>query len=129
MDLIDFLLVVVCMAVAWWSGFKTAEWFHIRAAMSLFQRLGISQQQLERAQQELTQQLQDELEEDEDTVAITVEQHDGVLYAYAKENGQFLAQAVNREDILKIVTERLKNRKITITPQDGGDLLLKSHTS
>jgi hypothetical protein len=41
---------------------------------------------------------------------IEVEQQNGVFYLYAKDNGQFLAQAPSLDEALKIVEQRFPNQ-------------------
>lgn len=57
-------------------------------------------------------------------IAITVEQHDGQLYAYRKDTSEFLAQAPNLEQLKTVIGLQLKHSvRLIIADEDGADLV------
>jgi hypothetical protein len=65
----------------------------------------------------------DYLDEDvssETEIAITVEQLNGNLYAYTKENPKFIAQGRNREELITALGQKLNDATILISEGDEG---------
>ena len=62
-------------------------------------------------------------ENDLEQVAIKIEQHNGFLYAFRKDNDQFLGQGETKEDLVVRMGEKLRNVNLTISPEDGAALL------
>jgi hypothetical protein len=58
---------------------------------------------------------------------ITLEQHQGVLYAYRKDNQQFLGQGADREGLIDSISKRMDNVRLIIDQADGADLLQKNN--
>lgn len=57
-------------------------------------------------------------------IVITVEQHDGQLYAYRKDTSEFLAQAPNLEQLKTVIGLQLKHSvRLIIADEDGADLV------
>jgi hypothetical protein len=50
-----------------------------------------------------------------------------VLYAYRKDDQQFLGQGTDREGLIASVTKRLQGVRLKISDQDGADLLQKNN--
>ncbi len=60
-----------------------------------------------------------------DPLEITIEQHQGVLYAYRKDTQQFLGQGTDREGLIDSISKRMTNVRLIIDQEDGADLLRK----
>jgi hypothetical protein len=58
-------------------------------------------------------------------VAITVDDVDGTLYAYTKENPRFIAQGPNREALIISLGLALVNATILITEGDAGFAIMQ----
>jgi hypothetical protein len=59
---------------------------------------------------------------------VTIEQHQGVLYAYRKDNKQFLGQGTDREGLIDSISKRMTDVRLIIDTADGADLLQKNNT-
>jgi hypothetical protein len=59
---------------------------------------------------------------------VTIEQHQGVLYAYRKDNQQFLGQGTDREGLIDSISKRMTDVRLIIDSQDGADLLRKNNS-
>jgi hypothetical protein len=51
-----------------------------------------------------------------------------VLYAYRKDNQQFLGQGTDREGLIDSISKRMTDVRLIIDSQDGADLLRKNNT-
>jgi hypothetical protein len=58
---------------------------------------------------------------------VTIEQHQGVLYAYRKDNQQFLGQGTDRQGLVDSISKRMTDVRLIIDQQDGADLLQKNN--
>jgi hypothetical protein len=56
---------------------------------------------------------------------VTIEQHQGVLYAYRKDNQQFLGQGTDQQGLVDSISKRMTDVRLIIDTQDGADLLRK----
>ena len=63
------------------------------------------------------QQLEDE-EESEDIIRLTIEKHGDTLFAYHKDSSQFIAQALNREELELKLAELFPGKKFGVTPKN-----------
>jgi hypothetical protein len=61
-------------------------------------------------------------------VEVTIEQHQGVLYAYRKADSQFLGQGTDRDTLVSSITNRLQGVRLKISDSDGADLLQKRNS-
>jgi hypothetical protein len=57
---------------------------------------------------------------DTKNIAITIEQENGILFAYSKENPKFLAQGKTAEELLQNIGNRFIDVNITIGEHDKG---------
>jgi hypothetical protein len=59
---------------------------------------------------------------------ITLEQHQGVIYAYRKDTQQFLGQGTDQQGLIDSISKRMTDVRLIIDQQDGADLLRKNNT-
>jgi molybdopterin converting factor small subunit len=106
---------VSCFVLGW----VISHWYCIRTFGDILDYFGITVDDLENMN--LEELLVDQEEEsDENEVAITVEQVNGQLFAYTKENPRFLAQGRNREELITALGEKLSDVTILISEGDEG---------
>jgi hypothetical protein len=72
--------------------------------------------------------IEDPEEEELPTIEVKLEQHQGQIYAFHKGTNEFLGQGTSREDLIDHISKRMKNVKLTISQDDGADLLQKNNT-
>jgi hypothetical protein len=61
-------------------------------------------------------------------VEITLEQHQGVIYAYRKDTQQFLGQGTDRQGLIDSISKRMTDVRLIIDNADGADLLRKNNS-
>jgi hypothetical protein len=59
---------------------------------------------------------------------VTIEQHQGVLYAYRKDTKQFLGQGTDQAGLIDSISKRMTDVRLIIDSADGADLLQKNNT-
>jgi hypothetical protein len=59
---------------------------------------------------------------------ITLEQHQGVIYAYRKDTKQFLGQGQDSQTLIERLNQNLTPCKVVVAKEDGADLLQKNNT-
>ena len=57
------------------------------------------------------------------TLEVRIEQHQGVLYAYRKDDDHFLGQGPDREQLIDRLKENLTNVRLIIREEDGAELI------
>ena len=106
---------VSCFVLGW----VISHWHCIRTFGDILDYFGITVEDLENMNlEELL--VEKEEESDENEVSITVEQVNGQLFAYTKENPRFLAQGRNREELINALGEKLSDVTILISEGDEG---------
>jgi hypothetical protein len=122
----------ICLAafVGFWWGSKITATLHRAAAHMLLEELKITPQQLKRIQEDLERRIStiDEGEEHKEILDVRLEQRQGVIFAYRSDDGLFLGQGTNQDDLVKSVSARLSNCTVRIAADQGADLLLKNNT-
>ena len=124
MEYIDLVIVFV---LGWYIGGKLTAALHIRLFKLILEDLNISNKDLVNmarkhgaefmtAEQEAQYK---ELEEDDlERIEIKVEKHSNTLYAFRKDNDQFLGQGASREDLIAAMGKHMKNVRLIIVEGD-----------
>jgi hypothetical protein len=60
----------------------------------------------------------DEKNEQEDLVRITIEEHHGVFYVYNKKDNTFMAQGKNRQEIEEVLSSRFPGKRFAATLEE-----------
>ncbi len=122
----DYFIIAV---IAFYLGFKLNEkimWFTFGKMMK---DAGISNKDLDKFVAHWAPTLREELEAaDQPQVEIRLEEHNQTLYAYRKDNEEFLGQGANQEELFKRIAERFQDVKFVIKQADGAELLQKNNT-
>jgi hypothetical protein len=100
-------------------GWGICHWYCIRTFGDILEYFGITIADLENMKFDGFP-IEHADESDENEVAITVEQVNGQLFAYTRENPRFLAQGRNREELLDALGQKLNNATILISEDDEG---------
>ena len=58
-----------------------------------------------------------------DHVAIKIEKHGEHLYAFRKDNDQFLGQGATKEDLIARMGEKLRNVNLVVSEEDGSQYI------
>lgn len=96
--------------------------------------LGVTNEDLTRLLKKQHEKLGLTMEEDTssepqlEVIEVRLEQHQGQLYAFRKDNDTFLGQGVDRDSLIDHISKRMKNVKLVISHDDGGELLQKNNT-
>jgi hypothetical protein len=113
MNDIDVLMVILCclgLVMGWWAS----KIFHLHLLRSILRDLGVTNRDLvnllEKARAEEDPEEDPELEQ----IDIKVEKHSNTLYAFRKDNDQFLGQGQSREQLIEAMGLRLKNVRLII---------------
>jgi hypothetical protein len=118
----------IIAAIAFYLGFKLNEkimWFTFGKMMK---EAGISNKDLDKFVAHWAPSLKEELEvTDKPQVEIRLEEHNQTLYAYRKDNEEFLGQGANQEELFKRIADRFQDVKFVLKQGDGAELLQKNN--
>ncbi len=121
----DYLIVA---AVAFYVGWKLSEklmWFTFGKMM---REAGVTNKDLDQFINHWAPSLSRELEAAEQPqIEVRLEQHNQTLYAYRKDNEEFLGQGADQEELFKRIAERFQDVKFVIRKDDGAELLQKNN--
>jgi hypothetical protein len=126
------ILVVIAFAFGWYLGSKITEHLLALSFRQILTDLGVKNEQLRKLAENVGVELpavnQNAADGNELTpLEITLEQHQGVIYAYRKDTKQFLGQGTDREGLIDSISKRMDNVRLIIDQQDGADLLQKNN--
>lgn len=123
----EYILILVGFTIGYIVGKAVANWTNTMAFKELLKDLGVSDQQLQKVKARIDRDLQDATGAPEEVeltaMEIKVEQHQGQLYAFRKDNDQFLGQGKNREELIEHLKKNLTNVRLIISEEDGGKLI------
>lgn len=119
---------IIVAAVAFVIGWVLGSFFmaikQAQAFKSILNDLGVTTEQLLKLKQRLD--LADDAPETprENVVEVKLEQHSGMIYAFRKDNDQFLGQGTDREQLIKHLDHTFaKGARIIIRDEDGAELV------
>jgi hypothetical protein len=127
------ILVVIAFALGWYTGSKITEHLLALSFRQILNDLGVKNEQLRKLATDVGVELPDVNADAADgaeltPLEITLEQHQGVIYAYRKDNKQFLGQGTDRQGLIDSISKRMTDVRLIIDQQDGADLLQKNNT-
>lgn len=128
----DMIELFIAAAVGIFIGWQASKRVHLDGFRQLLRALGITEQQLRSAmikiQSDGWQLDEDEGSTDPTIVEVKLEQVGTEIYAYRKDNDQFLGQGCNPQGLIERLNQNLTPCRVIVAQEDGADLLQKSHT-
>ncbi len=129
------LLLITAFIVGAVVGFRAAQQFYIEGFRRIISELGVSTQDLLRAARRTAgpqalaelDEIESKIELTEDIVEVKLEQHQGQIYAFRKDNDQFLGQGADTDSLIQRLNETMKPCRVNVAKEDGADLLLKNN--
>jgi hypothetical protein len=128
----DMIELFIAAAVGIFIGWQASKRVHLDGFRQLLRAMGISEQDLRQAmikiQSDGWQLDEDEGSTDPTIVEVKLEQVGTEIYAYRKDNDQFLGQGCNPQGLIERLNQNLTPCRVIVAQEDGADLLQKSHT-
>lgn len=119
--------LLIVFALGWWLGGLVNTALQRMAFLKILEDLGVSREQLERVKSQNLAAITDSDSEDtEETLEIKLEQHQGVIYAFRKDNDHFLGQGADREQLIDRLKQQFaegKEIRLIIREEDGANLI------
>lgn len=109
------IIAVVAFVFGWVAGGLVTTIKQAQAFQQILKDLGVTTEQLLALKRRIDQPRTEPEDQPAQTLEIRLEQHAGQIYAYRKDNSQFLAQGTDRDELI----EHLK-----ITFANGGAHLI-----
>ena len=128
----DMIELFIAAAVGLFIGWQASKRVHLDGFRQLLRAMSISEQDLRQAmikiQSDGWQLDEDEGSTDPTIVEVKLEQVGTEIYAYRKDNDQFLGQGCNPQGLIERLNQNLTPCRVIVAQEDGADLLQKSHT-
>jgi hypothetical protein len=127
------IVVIVAFAFGWYAGSWVTTHLLALSFRQILNDLGVKNSQLRQLAENVGLELPDVNQNTADgntltPLEVTIEQHQGVLYAYRKDNQQFLGQGTDRQGLVDSISKRMTDVRLIIDTADGADLLQKNNT-
>jgi hypothetical protein len=126
------IVVIVAFAFGWYAGSWVTAHLLSLSFRQILNDLGVKNSQLRQLAENVGLELPDVNQNTADgntltPLEVTIEQHQGVLYAYRKDNKQFLGQGTDRQGLIDSISKRMTDVRLIIDSADGADLLQKNN--
>lgn len=110
---ISFLEVIIAgiagVALGVSIGYLAANKIHQETLADVLKRLGVTPEQLSKVITDMHREIKS-LAPADDRIEITVEEHNGKVFAYLSENSRFVAQAESLEELLITLTDKFDSK-------------------
>ena len=121
------LLIIVIFAAGFYVGYKVQEKLMFYTMAEMFKKAGITNAELDKFighwKDDLDVDVPSKDDEGYEIVDIKVEKHGEVLYAFRKDNDQFLGQGDTKESLIKRLGEKAVGIRMVIAEEDGAELI------
>jgi hypothetical protein len=127
----NLIALIVIFAFGWYIGSKVQFWLDQITFKHILEDLGVTNKQLTGliSSDDIPDVNQNAADGAQLTpLEITLEQHQGVIYAYRKDNKQFLGQGTDQAGLIDSISKRMTDVRLIIDQADGADLLQKNNT-
>lgn len=118
------LTLIALLAIAFYLGWRANEIHTKFMIRSLLDDMGITpdqkQQLIEHCAEEIKKMGGDEEGEE---VSITLEQHQGIIFAYSEDDGTFMAQGKDRAELFSNLQARFSGLRCVVKKENGADLI------
>ena len=127
----NLIALIVVFAFGWYIGSKVQFWLDQITFKHILEDLGVTNKQLTGL---ISQDLAPDVNQNTadgnglTPLEITLEQHQGVIYAYRKDTKQFLGQGTDQAGLIDSISKRMTDVRLIIDSADGADLLQKNNT-
>lgn len=127
------IAILIAFAAGWYAGSWITTHLLALSFRQILTDLGVKNEQLRQLAQDVGVELPAVNQNTADGTQLTplevvLEQHQGVLYAYRKDNQQFLGQGTDREGLIASISKRMTDVRLIIDQTDGADLLQKNNS-
>jgi hypothetical protein len=126
----NIIALIIVFAFGWFIGSRVQFWLDQITFKHILEDLGVSNKQLlglinsdELSSAASAAEPGDDLER----VEVSLERHQGVIYAYRKDNSQFLGQGTDQATLISSISNRMTGVRLIINEADGADLLQKNN--
>ena len=121
------LNLLIVAGLGWWAGSAWTAMILRSGFQKILKELGVTDQQLKKlardhgmgAEEARSSADEPQLAE----IEIKLEQHQGVIYAYQIQDGKFLGQGVDREELIESLKKNLANVRLIIAEEHGARLI------
>jgi hypothetical protein len=126
------IVVIVAFAFGWYAGSWVTTHLMALSFRQILNDLGVKNSQLRQLAENVGLELPDVNQNTADgntltPLEVTIEQHQGVLYAYRKDTKQFLGQGTDQAGLIDSISKRMTDVRLIIDSADGADLLQKNN--
>lgn len=121
---IEFIIV---FAVGFWLGHKVATVMHILSFKKILEELGVKRSDMLRLAHRNGLDLPEEQQPkpQAEIVDVKLEQHGSEIYAFRKDNDQFLGQGADRDALIARLNQTMRPCIVNVSKEDGADLIAK----
>lgn len=117
------IMGIICFIGGCWVGFKANDVIMRFTFKKMIEEAGLTDKDLNKFIDHYRDEMEPDSSEELPEVSIKIEKHNNELYAFRKDNDQFLGQGSTVESLIERMGEKLCNVRLVITPEDGGDLI------
>ena len=118
------LELIIVFMLGWFVGAKVTNIWNQVTFREILKDLGVTETQMKELAQKNGIPVDDDSAKQElPVIEVKIEKHGDQLFAFRKDNDQFLGQGTDRDALIDRLTQNLNNVRVIIDKEDGADLL------
>ena len=126
METLDWITLIVFFGLGFFVGYKIQEKIMFYTLAEMFKKAGITNKELDKFIGHWQEEMEPDADRDEqgfEVIDIKVEKHGEVLYAFRKDNDQFLGQGDSKESLIKRLGEKAMGKRMVVAEGDGAEFI------
>jgi hypothetical protein len=118
------IITAMAFALGWFLGAFVTAVKQAQAFKSILNDLGVTSEQLLKLKDRMDHEDEPQTVSRETVVEVTLEKMGNMIYAYRKDNSQFLGQGTDRDALIQHLNHTFANgARLIIREQDGAELV------
>lgn len=117
----EFIELIIAFAAGLYVGFKVQDVIMKATFGKMLKEAGVTDKDLSKMIDHWKPKMEPESDDNLEEILIKIEQHSNTLYAFRKDNDQFLGQGATREELIESLSKKFNNVRLLISKEDGAE--------
>ena len=121
----EYIEIIIAFGLGLYIGFKVQDVIMKATFGRMLEEAGVTDKDLNKLIAHWKPQMdpEDSSADDLEEIRIKIERHSDTLYAFRKDNDQFLGQGATREELIERLGEKFTNVRLLVNKEDGAEFI------
>mgnify|MGYP000356054545 CR=1 FL=1 len=121
----EYIEIIIAFGLGLYIGFKVQDVIMKATFGRMLEEAGVTGKDLNKLIAHWKPQMdpEDSSADDLEEIRIKIERHSDTLYAFRKDNDQFLGQGATREELIERLGEKFTNVRLLVNKEDGAEFI------